>query len=178
MVLIVVDNGNGSDVARFLRMPNKVVKPQQALKEKANGYILSDGDPKNLKANLDIIGKSNVPVLGIAAGCLFLGAAFGGEVSKLKKVEKQDSVSLKKPCPLTLDMKRMFSVMKNCQYGFGGLPENFDVIASSRDYEYEIIQEQDNPFFGVHFNPEMGMDGRKILENFEKFVEVWEKYHK
>lgn len=176
MVIVVVDNGRGNDIARFLRLPNKVVAPKNAMKEKANGYILSDGDPKNLEANLGILDIS-LPTLGIATGCLFIGTAFGGEVAKLKKVERQENVSLKKPCPLTLDMKRTFAVLKSCQYGFNVLPENFDVIAASRTYEFEIIQDHDNPFFGVQFNPELGMDGRKILDNFERFVEVWEKYH-
>lgn len=177
MVIVVVDNGRGNDVSEFLKLANKVVAPKNAVKEKANGYILSDGDPKNLEANLDILEKAAVPVLGIATGCLFIGTAFGGEVSKLKRLEKQESVSVKKPCPLTLDMKRTFAVLKSCQYGFNDLPENFDVIAASRTYEFEIIQDRDNPFFGVQFNPELGMDGRKILDNFERFVEVWEKYH-
>src|SRR3989338_8880595 len=139
MVIIVVDNGRGNDVSKFLRLPNKVVAPNNAMKEKANGYIFSDGNPKNLEANINILKKSSVPVLGIATGCLFVGAAFGGEVSKLKRFEKQESVSVKKPCPLTLDMKRTFAVAKSCEYGMNSLPENFDVIASSRNYEYEII---------------------------------------
>jgi hypothetical protein len=31
--------------------------------------------------------------------------------------------------------------------------------------------------FGVHFNPEAGLDGLQILRNFEQFVEMWAKYH-
>ena len=58
------------------------------------------------------------------------------------------------------------------------VPEECNVWASSPKYEHEIISFADKPFFGVQFNPEKGGDGRMILANFERFVGVWEKYHK
>ena len=177
-MIIIVDNGKGAqEISRFLRIPNKILKPKIALKEKPDGFILSDGEPKNLETNISVLEKSKVPVLGIATSCLFIGSLFGGNVCKMNYT-KNEKVSLKKPCPLTTEMKKSINVVKTCQYGFSELPENFHIVGQSKNYKYEIIQEFDNPFFGVHFNPELGGDGRKIFDNFEKFLEVWQKYHK
>ena len=176
-MIIIVDNGKGADeIARMIRMNNKIVKPSAF--GPASAYILSDGDMKNQKLNEKIIKKVDVPVLGIGCGSMSIASAFGAEIKKVPRVECQERVMIRKPCPLTLDMKRMFSVHENYQNVIENLPENFGVIANSRQCEFEIIQEMQSPFFGVQFNPEKGLDGMTILRNFERFVEVWEKYHK
>ncbi|MCX6819375.1 MAG: hypothetical protein NT129_05270 [Candidatus Aenigmarchaeota archaeon] len=178
-MIIVVDNGKGaSEIASCIRMSKKILKPSEAASAKAKAYILSDGDMKNQAANLKIIKSANGPILGIGAGCMFVGAAFGAKIKQVPKTKKLSMLSLDKPCPLTLDLKKMFSVMEDYQHVIDELPENFGVFASSKDYEFEIIGEMTNPFFGVQFCPELGGDGRRILMNFEKFVDVWEKYHK
>ena len=159
-------------------MPNSVVSPAKAASAKANAYILSDGDITNQSANIKLIKSAKVPVLGIGTGCMFIGAAYGAKAKKVAKKKGMEKLSLKKPCPLTLDLKRMFAVMEDYQNVFGEVPGNFSIVASSKVYDFEIIQDAENPFFGVQFNPELGGDGRRILTNFERFVEVWEKYHK
>ncbi|MBI4014573.1 MAG: hypothetical protein HY365_01325 [Candidatus Aenigmarchaeota archaeon] len=177
-MLIIVDNGSGAqEISGFLRAKNAIMKPKDALNAEATGYIFSDGDPKNMEANLDILDKSGVPVLGIGAGGLFIGAAYDAEVKPMK-FPKTDKLMIKKPCPLTLDMKKSITVAASCSYGFSSVPENFNVVASSPINPYAILQETENPFFIVCFNPEQGMEGRMILDNFEKFVEVWKEYHK
>lgn len=175
-MIIIVDNGKGAaDISKFLRMKNAVAKPSAA--KGASAYILSDGDMKNQKANEKIIKKAAVPILGIGCGALFIASAFGAKIKKTAKVSGQERLSLLKPCPLTLNMKRMFSVYQDYQNVIEELPEGFDSSAKSRTYEFEVFQGFEKPFFGVQFNPEKGMDGLAILRNFENFVEMWEKYH-
>lgn len=177
-MIIIVDNGNGAqEISRFLRMKNVIAKPKDALKQKAFAYIFSDGDPKNMEANLDILDKSEVPVLGIATGGLFIGAAYEATIKEMK-FAKTETLTVKKPCPLTLDMKKNFVVARSCKFGFIDIPENFNTIASSAKYPYEMLQEAENPFFILNFNPELGMEGPQILANFEKFIGVWREYHK
>lgn len=177
-MIVIVDNGTGAqDISHCLRAKNAVMKPKDALAAKAAGYIFSDGDPKNMEANLDILDKADVPVLGIGAGGLFIGAAYEATVEKMK-LPKTDTLMIKKPCPLTLDMKKSITVAASCSYGFSSVPENFNIIASSKSNPFAMLQEAENPFFAVCFNPEQGMEGRMILGNFEKFVEVWKEYHK
>jgi len=177
-MIVIVDNGKGAeDIARFIRAQKTIVKPKDAASAKGSAYILSDGDLKNQRDNVKLIEKTNKPLLGIGAGYVFLGAAFGAKAVPTKG-GKIETVKIERPSPLTLDMKKMFSVVQTVTHGFQDLPENFNVFASSSKYEFKIIQENEKPFFGVHFNPEQGSEGIKILDNFCRFVEIWEKYHR
>jgi GMP synthase (glutamine-hydrolysing) len=177
-MLAIVDNGKGADeISRMIRMPHKIIKPSEINSIKATSYILSDGDTKHKEHNIKLIKSATKPILGIGTGYIFLGSACGAKAKEIK-FGKQEKIKIERPCPLLLDLKKLFIVFKACNAGFADLPENFDVVASSQKYQFEIIQESEKPFFGVQFNPELGADGFKILSNFEKFVEVWEKYHK
>ena len=174
-MITIVDNGKGAEqIARMIRGQKTIVKPNK-IDAKASAIILSDGDMKNQKHNESIIKSFDKPLLAIGAGYLFLAASYGAKIIPAKP-EKQVRAKVDRACPLTLDLKKMFTAVKSCSSALDDLPENFDVIASSK--EPEIIADIEKPFFGVHFNPEMGLDGMKIIDNFVKFVEVWEKYHK
>lgn len=179
-MLVIVDNGKGAqELSMVIRMKKAVVKPKE-IPDKASGYIISDGtlNRNSQKAVADVLKHTNKPVLGIGLGHGYVAAAFGAVIRENKSPHKQDSVLIKKPCPLLLNLKKMFTVVDECRYIFSELPENFSIAASSPKHEFEVIQEMENPFFGVHFNPELGMDGRKVLDNFLHFVGMWEKYHK
>lgn len=177
-MIIIVDNGNGAEeIGRFIRAPKKIVKPSEATSTKGTGYILTDGDVKHMKHNIDLIKKVNVPILAIGHGYVFLGTAYGA-THKTGKVGKSERINIERPCPLLVDMKKNLMVMKSCKSIFEDLPENFDVVATSKGYDFEIIQESEKPFFGTQFNPELGGDGLKMIDNFAKFVEIWGKYHK
>src|SRR3989338_3152923 len=173
-MIAIVDNGKGADnIARMIRGTKVIVKPDKI--SAAGAYILSDGDMKNQKHNEKLIKNTGRPLLAIGASSLFLAAAYGAKITKGKS-EKQTHVKIEHACALTLDMKKMFVAFKSCDVMLEDLPENFNVFASSK-YPFEIIGELEKPFFGVHFNPEMGADGLKIIDNFVKFVEIWGKYH-
>jgi GMP synthase-like glutamine amidotransferase len=177
-MIIIVDNGKGAEeIARFIRTSKQIIKPSEIAKTKASAYILSDGDIKNQKSCIDLIKKCDKPLLAIGAASAFLAAAFGAKPVS-GKFEKSVKLKIERPSSLTLDMKKMLSVVCTCQHGIDDLPEQFDVFASSQKYDFEIIGHMESPFFGVHFNPEQGADGFQILTNFIKLVEVWEKYHK
>jgi GMP synthase-like glutamine amidotransferase len=176
-MIAIIDNGTGAEaIANFVRIPREIIKPNEAVKSKASAFILSDGDVKHQKTNIELIKKTGRPLLAIGAGCAFLGAAYGAKYKEVKQ-DKMDRVRIEHPCPLTLDLKKMFTVMQTCRHILTDLPDAFHVVASSSKNEYKVISENDKPFFGVHFNPELGSDGLKIIDNFVKFVEVWEKYH-
>ena len=173
-MIAIVDNGKGADnIARMIRGTKVIVKPDKI--SAASAYILSDGDMKNQKHNEKLIKSTGRPLLAIGASSLFLAAAYGAKITKGKS-EKQTHVKIEHACALTLDMKKMFVAFKSCDVMLEDLPENFNVFASSK-YPFEIIGEIEKPFFGVHFNPEMGADGLKIIDNFVKFAEIWGKYH-
>ncbi len=175
-MLVIVDNGKGAEqISRMIRGHSTIVKPNKVPKD-ASAIILTDGDAKNQKANEKIIKTFNKPLLAIGMASLFLGTAYGAKIVP-GKFPKNERVKMERPCAVLLDMKRMFTVVKDCDNGLDDLPENFDVMASSK-YPFEVIAEMERPYFGVHFNPELGGDGMKIIQNFINSVEVWEKYHK
>ena len=174
-MLVIVDNGKGAEQIAHLVRGQKVVMKPEKVDMKASAFILSDGDMKNQKHNEKLIKSTDRPLLAIGAASVFLASAYGAKVGKSKS-EKQARVKIEHPCSLTLDMKKMFVAFKNCNAALEDLPENFSVFASSK-YPFEIIGENEKPFFGVHFNPEMGADGMKIIDNFVKFAEIWGKYH-
>jgi len=150
-----------------------------------DAYILSDGQIETTveKINIDLIKKTDKPILGIGMGSIYMVKAYGGKSKQLNI--KINRVNIKQRSPILLDFKRMFSVSDTQKYFIEECPECFGVLASSPGYEYAIIQygadpeieAESLPIFGVHFNPEAGLDGMKILANFSKFVEVWSKYH-
>ena len=178
-MLLVVDNGIGvEEIARMIRIPHEVVNAKDVGKTKASGYILTDGDEKHKNANIEIINNSKMPVLAIGAGCAFLAEAFDSVVKKCPKVERMEMLKVERPGPLVVDMKRNFSVHDSYSWKIEEMTENFDVVARSPKYDFEMIMDMENPFFGVHFAPWKGGDGMMVLQNFVKFVEVWEKYHK
>ena len=184
-MIVIVDNGKGADdIARFVR-GSKVVKPAKIPKD-ADAYILSDGEQnkKDQTANVKLIKSSDKPILGIGVGYVYVGLAFGAKTAKAS-CGKTQKVSVKTRSPILLDLKKQFSVNDGQKLGLGGISDDFGVIASSTKNEIEIIQHGANPensidskpIFGVHFNPEAGLDGLIILKNFEKFIVMWSKYH-
>jgi len=177
-MIVIVNNGKGAQqLAQLIRAKNMIADPKK-IPDKTSAYILSDGIVnKDAQKSIDKILKANKPILGVGLGAAYLAAAFGASIKETKPA-KQESVSIKKPCPLLLDLKRVFAVVKDSKYAINNAPENFVVMASSQKYPFEVIMESQNPFFGVAFNPESGGDGRIILTNFERFIEMWEKYHK
>ena len=167
-MMIIIDNGNASDVAKSIRAQYKIVSPK-SIPSDASAYIISDGDDKNQKLILSFLAKTNKPVLGVGIGCTFIATAAGAKIKKVPKVQREERLIIKKACPLTLDLKRNFAVMENYSHVIEELPENFTVAASSAKYEYEIIQDMGRPLFGVHFSPS-ALDGMRVINNFVKFV--------
>lgn len=183
-MIVVVDNGRGADkIAAFLR-GSKTVSYKDKIPA-ADAYILSDGeiDAKVEKANKELIEKLEVPLMAIGIGSIYLAKAYGGNAKELKI--KLSRLTVKQKSPLLLDLKKQFSVVDSQKYFISDCPECFGSLANAPGYEYAMMQfgvnpeidEEPLPIFGVHFNPEAGLDGLKILSNFKNFVEVWSKYH-
>lgn len=183
-MIAIIDNGQNADKISAMIRGSKIFSLKDV--PDADAYILSDGnmDAKAEKINTDLINSTDKPILGIGIGSIYMAKAYGGTAKELKI--KLSMVNLKKPSPILLDFKRIFSVVDSQKYFIENCPECFGVLAGAPGYDYAVIQygadpeiEADPlPIFGVHFNPELGLDGLKILRNFASFVEMWSKYHK
>ena len=184
-LIAIIDNGKGAeDIARFIR-GSKVFKPSAAPKD-ANAYILSDGDLNKAaqKVITKLIQKNSTPILGIGIGQIYIGLAFGFK-TKSSTCGKINRISVKQRSPILLDLKKQFSVNDGQKLVLADVSDDFGVIASCPKNDFEVIQHGANPenpidalpLFGVHFNPESGLDGIQILRNFERFIGMWAKYH-
>jgi len=184
-MIVIIDNGRGADNISHIIRGSKLAKAN-AIPSGAEAYVISDGEVggKNEKDIIKFLKSTNKPVLAIGAGYIHLGLAFGATV-KNGACAKTENISVKQRCPILLDFKKMFSA-NHCQKTvLQNLPEEFGIMASSPKNEFEVIQHGTNPenpidalpFFGVHFNPEEGLDGVNILRNFQQFVAMWNKYH-
>jgi GMP synthase-like glutamine amidotransferase len=186
-MIAIIDNGKGAeDLARMMRGA-KVVKPG-AIPDDADAYILSDGemDKKAEAVNVALIKKSRKPILGVGIGYIYLAKAYGASVIKPSACPKAERIKIEQRSPILLDLKKNFSVVDEQKHAIGDLPEDLGVIASCPKNPYEVIQHGANlenplddplPQFGIHFNPERGLEGKLILDNFARFVEMWSKYH-
>lgn len=184
-MISIVDNGKGADRLAQLVRGSKIIKPGAS--QVADAYILSDGQltPAIEKANVSLIKSCKVPVLGIGVGYLCVGLAYGAK-TRTASCSKNEKITVTQRSPIFLDLKKNFSVVSEQKHMLDGLPDVLGVVATCAKNPNAAIQHGanlDNPIdsplpqFGVHFNPELGMDGIAILNNFSRFVEMWKKYH-
>ncbi|MBI5061172.1 MAG: hypothetical protein HZB67_02560 [Candidatus Aenigmarchaeota archaeon] len=182
-MIVIIDNGKGANEIASIIRSSKVVKPSSI--PDASAYIVSDGANANNKDVISFVKKNSKPLLAIGAGYLQLGVAFGSTIRPFN-ISGSERLTIKQRSPILLDLKKSFSVVCSQKHILSECPECFGPIASSAKNELAAIQhgaslveavENPLPLFGVHFNPESGGDGRKIVDNFVKFVEIWNKYH-
>ena len=140
------------------------------------GIILSGG-PLNVdeinKYSFDkkIINKG-VPILGICFGHQMLSKLNGGKVKQSKHREfglaniykKKESLLIKS----FFNNKKINKVWMSHADQVSKLPKTFNVIASSQNSKYAIIENKIKRFYGVQFHPEVTHteNGKKLISNF------------
>ncbi|HID43370.1 MAG TPA: hypothetical protein EYP30_06315, partial [Archaeoglobaceae archaeon] len=146
---------------------------------KKDGLIISDGESNRHNQQLieKLLENHDYPILAIGSSFLYIVALAGGVIGESReKGRREIKIRVSRACPLTTEL-RTCKVVKTSEFIVRELPEIFRATAVSYESKFEIIEDLENPLFGVHFNPELGLDGIKILKNFINFVEVWKKYH-
>tara|TARA_B100001121_G_C18680855_1_gene618464 strand:- start:370 stop:1932 length:1563 start_codon:yes stop_codon:yes gene_type:complete len=140
------------------------------------GIVLSGGP-----LNVDEINKysfdkkvieKEIPVLGICFGHQIISKLSGGKVKQSKHREfglaniykKKDSLLTKKFFNKNKDLKVWMSHADQVTK----LPKNFNVIASSTNSKFAIIENKIKNFYGVQFHPEVTHteNGKKLISNF------------
>jgi len=184
-MIAIVDNGKNAERIAQLVRGSKIVKPGAVAQ--ADAYILSDGQlsPAIEKANVALVKANKVPILGIGVGYLCIGLAYGAK-TRAASCSKTERITVTQRSPILLDLKKTFTVVSEQKMMLDGLPPVLGAIAECPKNPNAVIQHGANldnpidsplPVFGVHFNPELGMEGIVILNNFSRFVEMWKKYH-
>ena len=141
--------------------------------------VISPGPctPAEAGISVDVIRRygAHTPILGVCLGHQAIGAAYGGEVvrarrimhGKLSPVAHRGS-DLFEGLPSPLDVTRYHSLVLDP----GSLPAALEVLAWTDEpgWEDEIqaVRHREHPVWGVQFHPESiaSQGGRELLHNF------------
>jgi len=148
-------------------------KPQELLRLKARGIILSGGpasvyDEGAPKCDPRIF-RLGVPVLGICYGLQVMVQMLGGRVKATKRREYgKAKLNVSDSSDLFQGISGpMVSWMSHGDYA-ETLPEGFEVIASSENCNTAAIRDSSRSLYGVQFHPEVAHteNGLQIIRNF------------
>ncbi len=146
------------------------------INDSVKGIILSGG-PLNVyeinKYSFDnkIVNKG-VPILGICFGHQILSKLNGGKVKQSRHREFGSAYIYKKKESLLIKNffknKKFVDVWMSHADQVSKLPKNFDVVASSENSKFAIIENRFRNFYGVQFHPEVTHteNGKIIIKNF------------
>jgi len=183
--ILIIDFGSQFTqlIARRIRelgVFSEIVSHKKIKNENINssvkGIILSGG-PLNVyqikKYSFDKkIIKNGLPVLGICFGHQILSKLNGGKVKQSHHREfglanlyrKKDSLLTKN----FFSNKKIIKVWMSHADQVSKLPINFEVIASSHNSKFAIVENKSKKFYGVQFHPEVTHteNGKKLISNF------------
>ena len=164
------ESGVYSEIISHKKVKNKNID------NSIKGIILSGG-PLNVyqinKYSFDKrIIENQIPVLGICFGHQILSKLNGGRVKQSKYREfGLANILKKKESILTknfFNKKNINKVWMSHADQVSKLPKNFNVIASSQNSKFAIIENKKKNFYGVQFHPEVTHteNGKKLINNF------------
>ncbi len=140
------------------------------------GIILSGGplnvyEIRKYSFDKEII-QNGIPVLGICFGHQVLSKLNGGKVKQSKHREfGLANIKKRKNSLLTknfFNKNKMIKVWMSHADQVSKLPKNFNVIASSQNSKFAIVENKSKRFYGVQFHPEVTHteNGKKLISNF------------
>ncbi len=151
------------------------LKKKHTLKD-VKGLIFSGGPSTVTKSKFPKISKKifslGIPILGICYGLQLISKEFGGKIKSNVKKREYGRTFLKKKNYSILTQNfylgRKAEVWMSHQDSVTKLPKNFNVIASSVNSKYAIIENYKNKIFGIQFHPEVSHTrrGSILLKNF------------
>lgn len=154
------------------------------------GIILSGGPDSVYAKDAPSVDKKifefNIPILGICYGqqliCHLLGGKVGAasdrefgkaiiEIKPIKKIEKNStnqSFSLLFDDILESDIGKKNQVWMSHGDKVEAIPQDFEIIATSKNAPYAAISNESKRIYGVQFHPEVehSIGGRQMLKNF------------
>ena len=161
------------------------------INQSVRGIILSGGPLNVYQINKYSFDKTilelNIPILGICFGHQILSKLNGGRVKQSKYREfglanifkKRDSLLTKN----FYNMKKNKKVWMSHADQVSILPKSFQVVASSTNSKYAIVENKLKKFYGVQFHPEVTHteNGKKLISNFVflicKIKKNWSSKH-
>jgi len=141
-----------------------------------SNYMLSKSDTRLVfQQEIDLVRKSETPILGICFGHQLIGSAYGSEVIDLGSTIRQfKEVKILEKNPLFNGLPDSIKVAESHRQALDRVPDSFRHLAESATSHVEAIAHTNKPLVGVQFHPERSDDlhphGREIIQNFIKTV--------
>ena len=153
----------------------KIFNNNQLIHRNVKGIVLSGGPKSTLHKSAPSVNKklinSNIPVLGICYGHQLISNLFGGKTKYSKKKEFGSAELIeKKKSKLT---SGFFKNKKNIVWmshsdSVQSKPKNFNVVASSLNSKFAILEHNSKNIYSTQFHPEVfhTRNGKIIFSNF------------
>ena len=141
-----------------------------------SNYMLSKSDTQHVfQHEMDLVRKSEIPLLGICFGHQLIGAAYGSEVADLGVPVRQfKEVKLLKRDLLFHGLPDSIRVSESHRQALSRVPDGFRHLAESATSRVEAIGHETRPVYGVQFHPEKSDEehphGRVIIQNFVRIA--------
>jgi len=134
-----------------------------------SGSPFSVRDEASPKPDLSEI-KGKLPLLGVCFGAQFMAHNFGGEVlpSTIREYGRANLSSVDADHELTKGLSVNSQVWMSHGDTIKVIPDNFKIIASTKDVAVAGYHIQDEQTYGIQFHPEVyhSTEGTKLLKNF------------
>lgn len=179
MTILVVNNKGQYNhrIARslqYLKIPAKLVSNELSIEEiKAEnpiGLILGGG-PSIEGAGLseEYIKHFDIPILGICLGHQLIAKAYGGEVTTSDTESyAQVKININNDENLFKGLAPDIDVWSSHKDEVKTIPEEFEILASSKLCDVESFKHKDKDVYGIQFHPEVHHTpkGEVIFNNF------------
>lgn len=154
---------------------------EKKIADKAKAIILSGSAASfadhncelDYSAEIEIVKKIEIPILGICFGHQLIGKAFGSKFGSLgKSIQDFKSVEVLVPNEILSSWCKGAKLMLSQHHKdyLIGLPKDFILLARSDSCEIEAMKHNIRPIYGVQAHIERADDkhpeGRQILQNF------------
>ena len=146
--------------------------------EKYKGIVFSPGPgkPENAGEMMNIISnyKDKIPMLGICLGHQAIGASFGAEIVKMKKVMhgKTDNITILKNSDIIKNIPNNFIATRyhSLEISNKHLPKIIEVLAENKEKSIMAIKVKNKKIYGLQFHPESiaTSNGELFFKNFIK----------
>mgnify|MGYP001405988828 CR=1 FL=1 len=140
------------------------------------GIILSGGPSTVVNSPQKKIPKilinAKIPILGICYGLQLLAITFGGKVITKKTLREFGKAEVKKKNNSLLTRNffdnNASSVWMSHQDAVSHIPRNFNLVGSTKNSKFTIIENKNKKYYGVQFHPEVTHTekGKIIIKNF------------
>ena len=143
----------------------KLIKPKGIILSGGPDSVTNTYTPRIPQVVFDL----NIPILGICYGMQTLAEQLGGQViSSNQKEFSHSELHIQSNCVLFSELEKTLNVWMSHGDQVQDLPDNFDLVASTKSAPIAAMQHIEKPIYALQFHPEVTHTekGSTIIENF------------